>query len=373
MAAILDVYKPEFWAQETLLELFPRLTMANLVYRNFEPIVQEQGDTVNTRITDKFVTRTADPDNFASVKPTATNIQIIMDKWKEVTFEIGDKENSLTMKRVYDEFLPNSAQALAEDVETSLMRLTKDCNHRIGAPGTALSDIAKIGTNIKEKFDTLQIPRSGRHVILSPTDENYFNQIFWKANESGSTAQQVTGELQTKFGMRYFGADSLPGQTAGTATGDANMTCTGVAAASTILIAAGTDTQTFKIGDLLTIGAGLAPHVVTADTAVVADGSATVSIEPPVPAGGYAGGTAVLVTATHKNSLAFHEQAFALVSRPLKVPQFPGAQVATANYNGIGIRSTLWYNPEKLRQYVRLDLLYGVKTLDRRKAFRVVS
>lgn len=373
MADLLSVYKPEFWANETLLQLFPRLTMANLVHRDFEAVVQEQGDTVNTRIPDKFSARSANPDSFASTKPTATNVKITMDQWKEVTFEIGDKEASLTMKRIYDEFLPNAAQAIAEDVETALMAQYKKAYHRQGAPGTALNDIAKIGTNVKEKFDTLRIPRTGRNVVLGPSAENYFNQIFWKANESGSTTQQVTGELQTKFGQRYFGADLLPSHTAGTATGDANMTCTGVAAASTITIAAGTEGQTFKTGDLLEIGAAKDPYVVTADAAVLADGSASVSISPAVPAGGITAGTAVTVVATHSNSLAFHEQAFCLCSRPLRVPTAPGASVAVQNFNGIGLRAATWYEAKDMRQYVRLDLLYGVALLDGRKAFRLIS
>lgn len=387
---ILSVYKPEFWAQETLLQLWPRLTMANLAYRNFEPIIAEQGDTVNTRITDKFTAVPANPDAFASVKPTAQNVKITMDQWYEVVFEIGDKESSLTMKKVYDEYLPNASQAIAQVIETALMSRYVDLWGSIGTPGTAPSSVDKLCTNVKQRFDELQIPRDSRNVILSPAHENYFNQIFYQAFVSGSAAQQTTGELMNKFGMQYAGADLLPAQVAGTAAGAVAAKINGAVAAVTtatadprnnflVTFSALGNAKTLVAGDLLTIGTGTAAFpavVVTGGTSSAGGDLAGVMISTDAMrymSAGIADQTAVTILGSHNVSLAFHQQAFALVSRPLKAPEFPGANVYVAVMNGIGLRATLWYSPKDLRSYVRLDILFGTKTLDGRKGFRIIS
>jgi hypothetical protein len=379
MADILDVYKPEFWAQETLLQLWPRLTMTGLVYRDFDNVVANSGDTVNTRITEKFAADDVNPDNFASQKPKARNVAVKMDKWKGITFEIGDKDDSMTIKRVYEEFLPNAGEAMAEDVETSLMGLYGDLYNRLGAPGTALNDVAKIGTDVRQKFNELMIPRTGRYVGLSAQADNYFNQVFYQAYVSGDASQQNTGELRDKFGQTYFYADMLPDHTAGTAAGAAAAKINAAVAYSSTAHDAGqqavvikgiTQGLTLVPGDLITIKGN--PHVIVTGATADAGTLAPVTIAPEVPASGYAVDDPVVITASHKNCLAFHSQCFALVSRPLRTPGFPGAAVSVMNYNGIGVRAAVWYSGKDKRSYVSLDMLYGVKTLDARKGFRII-
>lgn len=418
MADMLDVYKPEFWAQETLLQLFPRLVMAGMVHRDFESAVANQGDTVNTRIPDPMVSE--DVTNAAGFNvntPHARNVQVKMNKWRHVAFSFGDKEASLLMKRVYDEFLPNAAEAIAKDIETSIMGLYADVPFYMGAPGTALDTVAKIGTDVRQKFNDLWLPTgTSRYVALSSGAENKFNQLFYQAYVSGDAGQQSDGELRRKFGQTYFYADLLPNHTAGTPAGvggagiklsadvsydptiDAAQkpatqdSASPVAWAQNFPIAGMTTGAVVKKGDLVTVNGD--PHVCAADSApVAADGSVTLSLTPPVPnpnapcpapgtfgvngaaawvAGKYSANALVTVIASHSNCLAFNNQAFALVTRPLATPGFPGAAVSVMNYNGIAIRASVWYEPRAKTSYVDLDLLYGVKTLDGRKAFRII-
>jgi hypothetical protein len=373
MAALIDVYNPEFWAQETLIQLFPRLAMANLVHRDFESVIAEKGDTVNTRTPDPMVAGTVNPDAFASQVPTATNVQVVMDQWKHVTFDIGDKEDSLSMKRVYEDFLPNAAQALALDIEDALMGLYVDVYNFTGSQGTPMNDVAKISTNLQEKFNTLQIPRDGRYVGLPPGAENYFNQIFYRADVSGSAAQQTTGELRQKFGVNYFGADRLPDHANADPWAAATIDGEHLPGATSLVLASAGVSKTVAVGDLFTIDSGAAAGQYRAASATTteADESVTVTIDPPLR-GLCDGGEVVTPIAPHSNCLAFHKQAFALVSRPLAKPSFPGAAVSVANFNGVGLRASVWYEPKDKRSYVSLDVLYGVKTLDARKAFRAI-
>lgn len=61
--------------------------------------------------------------------------------------------------------------------------------------------------------------------------------------------------------------------------------------------------------------------------------------------------------------MAFHKNAFALVTRPLPLPM--GAEKAEiVNYDGFGLRVVMGYDIEKKTDTISIDMLCGVKTLD---------
>lgn len=66
-------------------------------------------------------------------------------------------------------------------------------------------------------------------------------------------------------------------------------------------------------------------------------------------------------------SLAFHKNAFALVTRPLALPQ-GAAKSAIVNYDGFGLRVVYDYDNNTKKDVISIDMLCGVKTLDRNLA-----
>ncbi|MEQ4723777.1 P22 phage major capsid protein family protein [Nonomuraea sp. B19D2] len=65
--------------------------------------------------------------------------------------------------------------------------------------------------------------------------------------------------------------------------------------------------------------------------------------------------------------VAFHRTAFALVTRPLVLPQ-GAANAAVASYKGFGLRVVMDYDIDKKQDVVSIDCLYGTKTLDENRA-----
>lgn len=66
-------------------------------------------------------------------------------------------------------------------------------------------------------------------------------------------------------------------------------------------------------------------------------------------------------------SIAFHKNAFALVTRPLALPA-GAAKSAIVNYDGFGLRVVYDYDINKKTDTISIDMLCGVKTLDSKLA-----
>jgi len=69
---------------------------------------------------------------------------------------------------------------------------------------------------------------------------------------------------------------------------------------------------------------------------------------------------------TTEVGVAFHRTAFAFASAPMAVP--PGANGAVETRDGLSIRVTWDYSMDRKATVFSLDILYGVKTLDKNRA-----
>lgn len=69
-------------------------------------------------------------------------------------------------------------------------------------------------------------------------------------------------------------------------------------------------------------------------------------------------------TTNYTPSIAFHKNAFALVTRPLELPQ-GAAKSAIVNYDGFGLRVVYGYDINTKTDTISIDMLCGVKTLNK--------
>jgi hypothetical protein len=113
-----------------------------------------------------------------------------------------------------------------------------------------------------------------------------------------------------------------------------------------------------KVGDAITI-AGKPYTITAAGSLATADQDITIY---PGLAADVANDAEVLLVGDAEENLAFHKNAFALVTRPLAAPQ-GAAKVEVLNWNGIAIRVVYDYDMDLKSDVVSLDCLWGVKTL----------
>lgn len=367
-------YNEQFFANEALVQLEKVLGMAGRVHRDFSQTAQARGDTIQIRRPASFTATNAPA--AASDLPTES-VSITLDKWKEVKFALTDKDLSLTIPQIITDHIRPAAVALADVIDQDLAALYKDIPWVSAQTATpALTDIAAIR---KIMFDN-KVPLNERgmlHYMIDGTTElAYLTALSGTTNALTTDDALREGSMGRLFGFDVWANQNTPTHTSGVAA-DATGTVDGVnaAGAKTIEISAITAGATWKIGDTFSIAGHTQRYVITAN-GTDADGSgASIAFEPGLEIA-TAGTEVITITLNGANKaqcLAFHKHAFALATAPLStMGNDLGAKIAVVSdpKTGISLRSRVYYVGASSQVEVALDVLYGVKTLNRNLAVR---
>ncbi len=188
-----DAFIPEMWANEGLAILEANMVMANLVYRDFEPQVQNYGDVVNTRRPGTFaISRKRDGDTLTPQDANATNVRVPLDQWFYTNFVIKDGEASLSFQDLVDIYLVPGMQTIAKSVDRAILGrihgyLTGSTNRSGKLGGLNVSTSQDYVLEARQRLNENLAPMQGRNLVLSPAAETALlkNTMFVKANERG--------------------------------------------------------------------------------------------------------------------------------------------------------------------------------------------
>lgn len=398
---------PSVIAKEALMQLENQLVMGNNVYKEYKNEFSKVGDTVSIRKPVKFVVTDGATLTKQDVEEATTNI--VIDQRKHVGWKFSSQDLTLTIEEYSERYIKPAVIALAQSVESNLTGLYADVSNFAGTAGTVPNTFAHLGL-AGRILDDNAVPE-GRKAIFNP-------EATWSLAD-GLKAVFVQGKAKTALEearMGYYARfDTYMGQsikvhTVGVATGTplvngADQNVTYASSKNTnaqSLITDGWTNDTagiLKEGDVFTIAGvyavnpqtkdstgALRTFVVNADVASGATtGPATLSITPAIILDGpYQNVTAVpvddavitVVTGTggtgYAQNLCYHPNAFALVTVPLEMPD--GASFkARETHNGLSIRVVKAYDIDTDDEIIRLDILFGSKTIYSELACRLTS
>lgn len=226
MAGVSAVYPPEIWARESLLVLQDNHVMANLVHRDFEDEVAQQGDVVNTRKPDKFTVASIANTVTSAVTvaaATATNKAVTLDQHQYVAFGITSRDQATSIKSLVEEFMEPAMIPLADKIDAdlldpsngltsaSLISTTQSCNSGVFEK-TTLAGTQKKLLNNQVPFS----PVSGvSRVSLVLSTEHHADLIVQdevlRADASGTSPPAIrTGFIGTLFGMNVYVSQNVP-------------------------------------------------------------------------------------------------------------------------------------------------------------------
>lgn len=396
-------------AKASLAILENELTMANAVYRGYEGEFDkkingyEVGDTITIRKPTDFTVRSTITASAQDVTEAKTTIQV--NSIAGVDFAFTSQQLTQNIGELSERVIRPAMIQIANQIDVATMNLYKDIPQWVGTPGTLVQSFAGFAKGA-QNLDQRSVPQDSRSAILAPAD-------FWAlaGSQTALYSQAINnksyreGEIGKIGGINTFMSQNAPTFTTGPMGGTPLVNG---ASQNTTYDTTGANTQTLITdgwtaaaaarvvkGDVFTIAGVYDVNPVTKATlpilkqfVVVSNGSSdglgnlTLTIAPQIITSGAfqtvsaapADNAAMTFVGTantgYTNNLFFHKNAFALCTVPMVKP--PGAvDCSRQSKNGLSVRVIPFYDGTNDKSTWRLDVLYGVKTIDPRLAVRV--
>jgi hypothetical protein len=408
------VVNPTIVAKAAVRILDNELVAAGLVHRaheaDFAKTVNgyKPGSTITIRKPTQFTVRDGAVASAQDVVEGTTSITI--NKQKGVDFKFSSTELTLNIGELSERVIRPAMIQIANQIDRDVLSLYKDVYNYVGTPGTSIASFAAMA-RAAERFDLSAVPQDGRASVLSPTDgwaiaasqtALYMQNMASKAYRTGSIGEiaglstNQSQNVQTHtFGPR--GGTPLVNGAAQNVAYTAAKDTTTVPGSQSLITDGWTAAAASRVkqGDVFTIANVYAVNPVTKAVlpylqqfTVLADGSSdgsgnlTLSIAPAIITSGAfqtvdsapADNAALTFVGTASagvaSNLAFKKEAFALCVVPLEMPN-GAVNPARESYKGISVRVIPYYDGTNDVSNWRLDVLYGVKTLDPRLACRL--
>jgi hypothetical protein len=366
---------PSIIAKEALMVLRNNLVFANLVHRDYSSeFAAKVGDTITIRKPATFEAKEFDATSGISVQDvTEQGVAVKLDKHLDVSFEITSKERALELQDFSQQVLVPAMSAFGQKIDEYLAGLYVDIPYYTGTPGTTPSTAADIA-NCGKVLNINKAPMRDRQLVIDPEAQAKLIVLdsFMEVDKAGTTEALRNANLGRLLGFDTYMDQNIKAHTIGTlSAGEGNVLTKGAVAAgkTEAVFDSTTLTGTLKKGDLFTVEDAKGIYTVT-EAATAADNEITVKFYPAAP--GFADGKKVTVIANHTANLAFHKNAFALVTRPLELPA-GAANAAIVSYDGYVLRVVMDYDISKKKDVVSIDMLCGVKTLTPELACRLVG
>ena len=421
MAPTHTLLTPSIIAKEALAVLKNNLVMGSKVHRAYEMEFKKIGGSVTIRKPVKFKVTKGRTRSTSTVYEQSITLTVATQD--HVSWDFFTKDLTLTIDQYSKRYIEPAANVLANEIDATVLGLYDDIYNEVWE-STGFVDpesfivLGKAG----RKLDEEAAPQANRCVVLNPAANwslaNAMKNMY--VTDVSKPALQK-GYLATIANMEIYMDQNVKVHTTGNFLDTVSSTVNVIRGGTgDTLIPQGTntnpdattaqhielinfrvvDTQVLKVGDVFDIvgcyavnpvsGAStgqLRQFVVTADAScAVTDTSGpaavTVYISPAMVATGPyktvdtipANGAIVSIVGTQGEpypvNLAFHKNAFALVMVPLITPE--GSTFgATATEAGFSIRILKGYDIDTDEEIIRMDVLYGVKTLYPELACRI--
>ncbi len=359
---------PSIIAKEAIMVLINNMVMAGLVHRNFSNEFAKVGDTITVRKPPTFTSKLWNGSTIDVQDAKEGSVAVKMDTIMDVSFAAGSKEMALSIRDFSEQFIQPAMRAHAQGLDEMLAKLYVDVPFATSVSSTpAIDDIAAIDTIMNNN----KVPLDQRSLVLNPLTKNKYAVLpsILNLEKSGSTEALRNASMGKILTFDTFMSQNVQSHVKGT-LGTAKVK-TGVAAAATAGTFYNTSlTGTLKKGEVFTVAGDATQYVVLALATAAANEVAVTFY--PAAAAAWDGDAVVTVVASAAQNLAFHKNAFALVTRPLEKPM-GAAYAETLSFNGVSCRIVAGYDMNTKQDTISIDFLCGVKTLTPELAVRFLG
>ncbi len=387
---------PTIIAKEALMQLINSMAMSRHVHTAYKNEFVKVGQTISIRKPNKFRATKAQVRTNSDVAESSTSLTVSTQA--HVSFSFSSVDLTLTIDEYSKRYITPAASALANQVDADLCSLYRDIYNTVGTPGTTPATFAALGA-AQQRLDDEAAPSDKRVSVLNPA-------AHWALADGlkGTFAQQVAKDIITRgflgqiANLNLYMDQNVVRHTCGAFTAGATPLVDGAGQIGSTLVTKGWGgANTVRAGDVFTIAGVFAVNpmsgastgvlrqfVVTADADDVGT-AMTINISPAIitsgpyqtvsvgPANNAALAFVGVGGVAYPQNLVFHPSAFALVTVPIEMPANVWGARETDSESGLSLRVVKQYDIDADIEVVRLDILYGVKTLYPELAIRVVG
>lgn len=403
------VLTPDIIAKEAVMILENNCVFGGLAYRGYEDEYKsvngyKVGDTVRIRRPTDFTVRDGQTASIQDVVEGSLNF--VVDKQKGVDFQFTSTELTLKIGELSDRAIKPAMIQLANQIDRDVASLYKNVWNWVGTAGLTVDSFADFA-KAPERLDLSAVPQDERSATLSPSDQwgmlgsqtaLYMQDVAKDAYRRGRLGMIANVDTYSSQNIQTLTTGTRP-TTTSLVNGSQSTTWANTKTTGTMSLATDgwSTTTTINEGEVFTIAnvfavnpvtkatlSYLQQFVVRADAASIGGGggTATLTISPPIITTGAfqtvsaapADNATITIVGTlstgYNQNLVFHKNAFGLVMAPMIKP--PGAvDVSRQSYKGYSVRVIPYYSGSNDIASWRLDVLYGVKTIDPRLAVRL--
>lgn len=252
---------------------------------DFEPIVQNYGDVVNTRRPAEFISYRKTPNDDVTIQDAnAVNVQVPLNQLLHVSFMIRDGEESKSFKDLVTEFMMPAMLAQARIVDQILLgQVYQFLGYSYGTLGGLNSTNAvSYITGVRNKLNVNKAYVDNRNLVISPNAETSLlnNSQFTDANRIGDDGTALReASLGRKLGFDIWMCQNTPSVSAGNSTlAGAINNASGYAIGATVLTV-DSFTGAVATGNYISIAGDASPQRITAHTETLGN-TTSITIAP---------------------------------------------------------------------------------------------
>ena len=391
------IITPDIIAKEALMQLENHLVMANVVHREYKQAFVKVGDTVSIRRPVKF--SVTDGATLSKQDVEEAKDTFVINKRKHVGWVFVSQDKTLSIEQYSERYIKPACIVLANQVDTDLCALYDDVWNWVGTPGQTINSFGDL-SKAPQRLDEMAVPTDRRKGVLAPADTWAMAgaQSALYIQEQAKKAY-ISGRLGEIANLELFQDQNVQTHTTGTFTTSSTPLVNGASQNTTYASSGATNTQSLitdgwqastaviAAGDVFTLAGVNAVNPVSkvdtgylqqfvATAAGTADGSGdlTLTIAPAIITSGPfqtvtaapANNAAIVPLGTeatgYAQNMVFHRNAFGLVMCPLEKPD-GAAWCQRETKDGLSIRVVKDYDITNDEDVIRLDILYGVKSI----------
>lgn len=383
---------PDMITREALRVLHQKLTFVGSINRaydnSFAASGAKIGDTLRIRLPNQYTVRTGA--TLSAQDVAEQNTTLVVNNQRGVDMSFTSVDLTLDIDDFSKRFITPAMAVLSASIEADALNMVKDVYQVANNIGSDIT-LKNVLTGRKRLNDSLT-PEGDRTALLNTNDNvNLVDALKGLFQDSNAIKEQYReGMMGRTAGFDFYETTHLTTQARGagasylsngaTQTGAAIILDTGTGAinAGEVVTFAGV----FEVHPETKVSSGrLQQFVVTSN---YAGGAGTINISPSVVATGarqnvsnsIADNSAMTIVGTastaYSQSMVYHKDAFTFATADLVLPG--GVDMASRQtYDGISMRMIRQYDINNDAFPVRLDVLYGYKTLRAQLAARLLN